>query len=169
MRARSLLLGGVGVVAAALVWWLFVAALPVSGAQADIASRLALGALSLLPASAVLAAMILAQMVVRFAAGTFDPTAGRDNRFLVVNQRVITNTVEQLACFAPALLALSAVASPLRMTMVAALGLTFAVARVAFWIGYLRAPVLRAPGMGATFVATVMAIVWAALGLLPAG
>jgi uncharacterized membrane protein YecN with MAPEG domain len=169
MRVRSLLLGGAGVVAAVLVWWLLVAALPASGARADIASRLALGALSLLPASAVLAAMILAQMVVRFASGTFDPTAGRDNRFLVVNQRVITNTVEQLACFAPALLALSAVTSPMRMNMVAALGLTFAVARVAFWIGYLRAPLLRAPGMAATFVVTVLAIVWAGLGLLPGG
>jgi uncharacterized membrane protein YecN with MAPEG domain len=108
-------------------------------------------------------------MMVRFASGTFDPTAGRDNRFLVVNQRVITNTVEQLACFAPALLAVSAVASPLRMTMVAALGLTFAVARIAFWIGYLRAPLLRAPGMSATFVVTVLVIVWAMFGLLPGG
>jgi uncharacterized membrane protein YecN with MAPEG domain len=169
MRARSVLLGGAGVVAAVLVWWLFVVLLPGSGARADIASRLALGALSLLPASAVLGAMILAQMVVRFTSGAFDPTAGRDNRFLVVNQRVITNTVEQVACFAPALLALSAVASPLRMTMVAALGLTFAVARVAFWIGYLRAPLLRAPGMAATFVVTVVAIVWAVLGLMPGG
>ncbi len=166
MRARSLLLGGAGAVAAILVLMLLMAALPENGARADVASRLALGTTSLLPAAAVLAAMILVQMVARFAAGTFDPTAGADSRFLVVNQRVITNTVEQMTCFVPALLALSAVTSPLRMAMVAALGLTFAVARIAFWIGYLRAPVLRAPGMAATVLVTVVTITAGLLGLV---
>jgi uncharacterized membrane protein YecN with MAPEG domain len=161
MRARALLLGGAGAVAAVLVWWLFIAALPAGGARDAIASRLALGAASLLPAAAVLAAMILAQMAVRFASGTFDPTAGADSRFLVVNQRVIANTVEQMACFAPAMLALSVATAPVRMGMVVALGLTFAVARIAFWIGYLRAPLLRAPGMAATFLVTIVALVGA--------
>jgi len=161
MRARSLLLGGIGVVGAVLIWWMLVLLVPTGGARADPASRMALGAAALLPGTAVLAAMLLVQMVVRFATGTFDPTLGRDDRLLVVNQRVITNTVEQLLCFVPAMLALSVVTAPSRMGMVVALGLTFAVARLAFWIGYLAAPLLRAPGMAATFAVNVTALVCA--------
>jgi uncharacterized membrane protein YecN with MAPEG domain len=166
-RTRSLLLGGAGVAVALLIWWVLVVLLPGDGARANQASRIALGAASLLPAAGVLLAMLLVQMAARFIAGTFDPTLGRDSRLLVVNQRVITNTVEQMACFVPAMLALSVATRPDRMGMVVALGLTFALARIAFWIGYLTAPLFRAPGMAATFVLNVMAFagaVWAWLG-----
>ncbi len=162
MRRNAMALGAAGVVGAALVWWLLAARLPAGAARADPASRIALGAASLLPGVVVLAAMLLAQMVVRFATGTFDPTLGQDGRFLVVNQRVITNTVEQTVCFAPAILALSAAAAPWRMGMVVALGLTFALARIVFWLGYLRAPLLRAPGMAATGTVNLAALAAAA-------
>jgi uncharacterized membrane protein YecN with MAPEG domain len=161
MRARSLLLAGVGAIGAVLIWFVLVLLVPDGGARANPASRMALGAASLLPAAGVLLAMLVAQMVVRFTTGTFDPTLGRDSRFLVVNQRVIANTVEQSLCFVPAMLALSAVASPYRMGMVVALGLTFAVARLVFWAGYLAAPLLRAPGMAATVVVNVAALIGA--------
>jgi len=78
---------------------------------------------------------------------------------------VLTNTVEQLAGFAPSLLALAAGVAPGWMRHVVATGLTFAVARLVFWAGYLQGPATRAPGMAATFavnVATLLAaiVVW---------
>lgn len=43
---------------------------------------------------------------------------------------------------------------------VLALGIGFAVARVAFWVGYHMAPPLRAFGFAATFYPTVLAALW---------
>jgi uncharacterized membrane protein YecN with MAPEG domain len=111
--------------------------------------------------------MIIVQMRARAATGAIDPTAGRDSHFLRLNQRVITNTVEQLACFVPALLALAGRAASERMNKVVALALLFALARLMVWLGYLVRPMLRAPGMAATFgvnVVTLGAAIWAWAG-----
>jgi uncharacterized membrane protein YecN with MAPEG domain len=102
-------------------------------------------------------------MLVRAWSRAIDPLAGVDSRFLQVNQRALTNTVEQLAGFVPALIALAAAAPPAWMPGVVALGVVFAVARLVFWGGYLIGPLLRAPGMAATFavnVATFVTAVW---------
>jgi len=80
-----------------------------------------------------------------------------------VNQRVLTNTVEQLAGFVPGMLAAGAGVTPGWMSFVVAAGLVFALARLVFWGGYMLSPVLRAPGMAATFtvnVCTLAAAVW---------
>jgi uncharacterized membrane protein YecN with MAPEG domain len=103
-------------------------------------------------------------MMARAWSRAVDPLAGADNRFLRVNQRALTNTVEQLVGFARALAALAAGAAPSSMPGVVALGIVFGVARLVFWGGYLLGPLLRAPGMAATFavnVATFAAAVWA--------
>ena len=160
--ARLLAVGGSGIglgVAATL----FVALdrlLPPIAAATD-AARLGVAALALLPGAAVLAAMLVVQSLARFATGAFDPTAGADGPALVRTQRVIGNTVEQLAVFAPALLALAAAGGPMRG--VAALGIVFAAARLAFWIGYAVHPLARAPGMAATAACSLGALGWAAL------
>ena len=83
--------------------------------------------------------------------------------FLRTNQRVITNTIEQLSVFVPAYLALAAGAPAARMAPIVALAWVFALARLAFWIGYLAATRLRAPGMAATFavnLATLISAIW---------
>ena len=49
-----------------------------------------------------------------------------------------------------------------QMGAVTALGVVFALARLVFWIGYLIAPIARAPGMAATFAATLSALAAAA-------
>src|SRR5579875_510336 len=100
MRRRSLLLGGIGVVIAALLWWAFATAVPIPDAPTP-GARLAMAAAYLLPAALVLWLMIVAQMGARFAGAVFDPLAGRETAFLRVNQRAIANTVEQLAIFVP--------------------------------------------------------------------
>jgi hypothetical protein len=161
MRGLSLLLGIAGAIAGLLAWRVLSAMLPSDPAAASMAVRLGLVAASLLPAAAVLAAMILAQMAARFWQGIFDPTAGKDDRFLRINQRVLSNSVEQLAIFVPAMLALAAGAPAARMGQVLALALVFALARLAFWAGYLAAPLLRAPGMAASICVNLVALGWA--------
>jgi uncharacterized membrane protein YecN with MAPEG domain len=161
MLRKSALLSTIGLLAGLLAWRL-IAALIVPGAVETDLQRLELSLGALFPALIVLALMILAQMAARARAQAFDPTAGKETRFLLVNQRVITNTVEQLAVFAPALLALAVRSNPDQMNSVVALGFLFAGARLVFWAGYLRAPLLRAPGMAATAAAT-MATLLAAL------
>lgn len=133
-------------------------------AAATIADRIGVAALALLPGVSVLALMIGVQTLLRFATGAFDPTAGQDGPALVRTQRTITNTVEQLAVFAPAMLALAAAGGPMRG--VAALGIVFAIARLAFWIGYATYPLARAPGMAATGACSAGALGWAVLAWL---
>ena len=108
--------------------------------------RLAIGCASLLPAVGVLNLMIAAQMRRRALSGKIDPLAGGDDAWLLVNQRALTNTVEQLVGFAPALLALAAGVAAGQMPYVMPAGLVFAISRIAFWGGYLMGPLLRAPG-----------------------
>jgi uncharacterized membrane protein YecN with MAPEG domain len=149
-----------GVLLAALAWWVLAAVLP--GAPAGVAPHIALALAALLPGVALLAAMIIAQMAARGVSGAIDPLAGEDNAFLRANQRVITNTVEQLAVFAPALLALAVGAPAARMGPIVALAFVFALARLAFWVGYLSGPRQRAPGMAATIVVNLVTLVAAA-------
>jgi uncharacterized membrane protein YecN with MAPEG domain len=151
-----------GIAGAFLLWWVLAATL-VIGPGSTPAERLGLACAALLPAVLVLDLMIALQMLVRARTRTVDPLAGIDSRFLQVNQRALTNTVEQLAGFAPALMALAAGAPPTWRPGVVALGYVFGVARLVFWGGYLMGPLLRAPGMAATFavnVATFAAAVW---------
>jgi len=152
-----------GVGAAFAGWQGLAGILPVDLA-AGLPERLGLACAALLPAVCVMDLMILAQMSLRARRGAVDPLAGRDGATLQVNQRALTNTVEQLAGFAPALLALAAGVSSDRMRFVVSAGVVFAVARLVFWGGYMLGPTMRAPGMAATFainIATLVAAIWA--------
>jgi uncharacterized membrane protein YecN with MAPEG domain len=162
-RRASLLSGTAGIVAGLLLWRLTSAVIPIGAEATSMALRLGLAAAAMLPCVAMLAAMILAQMGARFMLGAFDPTDGDEARFLRTNQRVISNSVEQLMIFAPALLALAGGAPHAAMPGVLALAVVFAFARLAFWAGYLAAPLARAPGMAATIavnLATLLAAAW---------
>lgn len=163
MRPLTAVASAAGIGIAFAVWLGFAAVLSVD-VPADAAGKLALASAALLPAVCVLNLMIAVQMGLRVVRGAVDPLAGRDDAMLLVNQRALTNTVEQLAGFAPALLALAAAAPVGWMRQIVAAGLVFAVARLAFWGGYLLGPLLRAPGMAATFainLATLLAAIWA--------
>jgi hypothetical protein len=151
-----------GIAGAYFLWRVLTEIISLNPAAAT-AERLGLACAALLPGVLVLNLMIALQMLARAWSRAIDPLAGVDNRFLQVNQRALTNTVEQLAGFVPALMALAAGAPPGRMPGVVALGLVFGVARLVFWGGYLMGPLLRAPGMAATFavnVATFAGAVW---------
>ncbi|HEY2621614.1 MAG TPA: MAPEG family protein [Acetobacteraceae bacterium] len=149
-------------IVAFVVWQGLARILPVDIA-ARLPERLGVACAALLPAVGVLNLMILTQMRLRARTGAVDPLAGHDGALLQVNQRALTNTVEQLAGFAPALLALAAGATADGMRFVVSAGIVFALARLAFWAGYLLGPMVRAPGMAATFAinfATLTAAIW---------
>ncbi len=163
MRVRSMLLSACGIAAGTVLWLWFWHMVPCDPRESSAAIRMGIASAALLPGVAVLAAMIVVQIAARFASGAVDPTLGRDGRLLLLNQRAISNSVEQMVVFAPALLALSAACEAGAMPKVVALGLTFGAARLAFWFGYLIAPILRAPGMAATGtvgLVTLAAALW---------
>ncbi len=116
--------------------------------------------LGALPVGLVLAAMIgrLAQR--RFFDDTiidgqpFPPGSGAE-----IDQRVLTNTFEQALL---AVLIWPAAGLLIAPAMPVALGLGFAVTRLAFWAGYHAAPHLRVFGFAGTFYPTVLAGLWAA-------
>lgn len=157
-RRMSLILSLAGILLIAGLWWQLAQAIPVPRDAATTAGRLAVGLSALLPAAAVPFAMILVQTIARFLGGVFDPLAGAETRFLQVNQRVISNTVEQFAVFAPAFLALCAAAPPTGIPAALALSPAWAAARLVFWFGYLAHPMARAPGMAATVAAVLAAL-----------
>jgi len=78
-----------------------------------------------------------------------------------IDQRVLTNTVEQ---FVLALAVWPMLAFSLGTAgggIAVALGIGFSLARILFWVGYHRAPPLRAFGFAATFTPTMLAALWA--------
>lgn len=78
-----------------------------------------------------------------------------------VDQKVLTNTIEQLVaalCIWPAAAILLAGNGP---GVIMVLGVGFAIARLAFWAGYHKSPALRAFGFGASFYPTMLVGIWA--------
>jgi len=108
--------------------------------------------------------LFLMLLVGRLAQRRFFDDAIIDGQPLVVgsaaeiDQRVLTNTVEQLVlalCLWPATAYLSGNAGP---GIVATLGIGFLVARLMFWAGYHLSPPLRGFGFAATFYPTILAL-----------
>lgn len=77
-----------------------------------------------------------------------------------IDQRVLSNTVEQIAlaiCLWPF------VSMSLGGGVVAALGVNFLLMRVVFWVGYRWSPPLRGLGFAGTFYPTILATLLATL------
>jgi uncharacterized MAPEG superfamily protein len=99
----------------------------------------------------------------RFLGPGIDPLQGKDPRFVVVTNRVLANTVEQTFVFVLAGVALIALVPVERLGAVPSLAVLFVVARMVFWIGYLRQALLRAPGMSLTIQINVVMLIWCAI------
>lgn len=98
-----------------------------------------------------LAAAIASVGNARFNSEAIDPTAGKESATMVVNGRVVDNTVQQYLLFAVASLALAASLSGDKLGVIAAAAIVFVIARMVFWIGYRIRPVYRAAGFSSTF------------------
>lgn len=105
--------------------------------------------------------VVLALMIGRLAQRRFFDDDTIDGQPLTggaaIDAKVLQNTVEQVVL---ALCIWPLVGFFLGAGTVLALGIGFAVARVAFWVGYHVAPPLRAFGFAATFYPTVLAALW---------
>jgi len=155
--------GSAAGIAVAFILWQAIARMLPAMPGSDLSERLSQGLASLLPALVLINLMIAGQMLLRVRTGAVNPLAGADGPSLQANQRVLTNSVEQMAGFAPAYLALAAGAEADWMPFVIAAGFVFALARLVFWTGYLVDPLVRSPGMAATFTincATLSEAIW---------
>ncbi len=69
---------------------------------------------------------------------------------MVVDGRVADNTTQQFLLFMVGALALSVTLPLERLSIVAAVSITFVIVRIAFWFGYRIKPVYRAFGFAST-------------------
>jgi len=101
----------------------------------------------------------------RFSSEAIDPTAGKESPSMVINGRMVDNTVQQFLLFGVASLAVAAGARGDQLSIVAAAGITFVLARLTFWIGYRIKPLYRAAGFSSTFYLNLILFgyaIWAA-------
>jgi hypothetical protein len=126
---------------------LFVPALPgMESPLARLLFALQMNVFAVLP----LFAMIACVGNERFLSDAIDPLKHKENREMEVDGRVVENTLQQNFVFFVATLALSTVLPPAQTGVLVALTIVFVIARLAFWFGYRKNPLYRAPGMAAT-------------------
>lgn len=164
-RRTSLVSALIGTV---LGWLLFalLVGLIIGPRAAQTADRLAYAAAWLLPPALLLFVMTMAIGIARFRSDGIDPTAGADSRFITVSNRALANTVEQSLIFALGALAMAALTPAGQLGLLGALSLLFVLARVAFWVGYLRDPMWRYAGFALTAEINVVLLAWTVAHLI---
>ncbi len=109
--------------------------------------------------------LVTIAMIGRLAQRRFFDDAIIDGQLLAgaaeIDQRVLNNTVEQLVLALAVWPAAAVLLGGEGPGVILVLGIAFALARVAFWVGYHRAPPLRAFGFAASFYPTVLVALWA--------
>lgn len=115
---------------------------------------------------AVVFGLTLAVAFGRFSTQAFDPLTQLEGRYLQVTSRALSNSVEQGLAFALSGAALAIAGGPAWHGTVVALALTFGIARVAFWLGYLVTTFGRAPGMAATMLLNLATVVLAVYAVI---
>jgi hypothetical protein len=139
-----------GIALMALSVWLLTSALPAPHIADALAERLAYAARANLVAILPLFIMIITVANSRFLSEAIDPTLQAESRTLLIDGRVVDNTLQQTFVFALASFALSTVVPLSHLQVLYACTIVFLVARTVFWVGYRRHPLFRAPGMAAT-------------------
>lgn len=164
---RAVALGAVSGVLSmlALVWLLSraIAPPPLTG----VADRLAYAVRwATLPAT-LLFVMYAAIGNARFFSEAIDPTLGKESQKMIVDGRVADNSTQQFLLFLIGSLALSVTLPDRKLSIVAAVSITFVICRIAFWVGYRIKPVYRAFGFASTAYMNLMMLlvsVWLWLG-----
>jgi len=168
-RDRKIVAAGAASGVASMVlamWVLSTMVLAVPAGLETISERLAYAlrweALAALP----LVLMIGAVGNARALSDAIDPTRGAEDRKMVIDGRVADNTTQQFLLFLAGSLGLTASLPTARMPVIGAAAIVFAVARLAFWIGYRIDPLYRAFGFAATFylnLGLLVAALWRAV------
>ena len=136
--------------------WALSQVMPGLTEEAGSGERIAYAAKWIALASAPLFFAVAAIGNARFLSEAIDPTLGKESRAMIINGRVVDNTVQQYLLFAAASLAVAASASGPELGLVAGAAILFVLFRFAFWIGYRIHPLYRAFGMSATAYLNVL-------------
>lgn len=139
-----------GIIAMTLLVWALSSAIAVPDIPDTAGDRLAYGIRWATFPALIFLAMVVTVGNARFASEAIDPTLGKESQKMIVDGRVADNTLQQLVLFLVGMFGL-AVTLPLhRLSIVAAVSITFVIVRIAFWIGYRIKPVYRAFGFAST-------------------
>jgi hypothetical protein len=139
-----------GVVTMIVAVWVLTDSLPTPGIVDVVADRLAYALRANVVALVPFFVMLITVGNSRFLSEAIDPTRGAESASMVIDGRVVDNTLQQNFVFAVASLALSTLVPLEHLQVVWACTIVFVLARIAFWYGYRRHPLYRAPGMSAT-------------------
>lgn len=152
-----------GIVGMILLVWALSSMLPRPDVADEPAARLAYALKWAVVAAIPLFAMLVAVGNARFFSPAIDPTLGKDDPKMIVNGRVADNTLQQFMLFLVGMLALS-VSLPIEwLSIVAAVAITFLIARIVFWVGYRIHPLYRAPGFSSVAYMNLfmfIAVIW---------
>ena len=129
-------------------------------ANDDVASRIAFAARWNVVAAIALLIGIGRVGNARFASSEAITGATPEEGPLAIDKRYLQNTLEQLVLFVIAHLAFATLAPADKLQLVPVAAVWFLVARIAFLVGYHRAPTARAFGFGATFYPTVAFLIY---------
>lgn len=151
----------VGLLSAGAIASLAFALLPPVTVQLTLEQRIAFAIRCTLVASWTLVAGILAVASKRFTSEAIDPISGAEPPTLRIHARYLQNTLEQLILFCISSTALATLLEAEELKLLVVATLVFILGRVAFWIGYLKNPLLRIPGFNATFYTNVGMMVYA--------
>ena len=135
-------------------FWLLLPDAP--AAAPDLAERLDQAARVVVWPVVLLLAMVAATAISRVETAAFDPLRDREGRLYQINQRVLTNTVEQTMMFVPAAAAGAILFDPVWLTTLPLAAWFFVTGRLMFWIGYLLHPYARSPGMVITIATNLI-------------
>jgi len=117
---------------------------------ADAGERLAFAVKWTAVAAAPLFFAIIAIGNARAFSDAIDPTAGKESPAMIIDGRVVDNTLQQYVLFVAASLAVAAVSRGDQLGIVSGAAIIFVVSRFAFWIGYRIHPLYRAFGFAST-------------------
>jgi hypothetical protein len=165
---RTVLIGAVGAFSgSALVFGLGYAFLgALHPANDDVASRLAFALRwDVFPAFALLLGIGRIGNA-RFLSKDAITGATPDEGPLAIDKRYLQNTLEQLALLLIAHLAFATLAPAGKLHLLPVAAMWFVVARVAFLIGYHKAPTARGFGFGATFYPTTAMLIYDAIAIV---
>jgi len=139
-----------GVVGMIVMVWLLAKLIPAPAIADTAADRIAYALRWAAPPALLFFFMVAAVGNARFKSEAIDPTAGKESDRMIIDGRVADNTLQQLVLFLVGLLGLAVTLPPDRLSVIAAVAITFIVARSIFWFGYRIHPLYRAPGFSST-------------------